>query len=60
MIRSIHLQPHVENFLESIRGNTKLTCDARHALQSEAPIYWVNAAAESKETIHFTDEHLHT
>ena len=53
-------QPHVENFLESIRGNTKLTCDARHALQSEAPIYWVNAAAESKETIHFTDEHLHT
>jgi predicted dehydrogenase len=53
-------QPHIENFLDTIRGNAKLTCDARHALESEAPIYWVNQAAESKETIFFTDEHLHT
>lgn len=53
-------QPHIENFLSTIRGEAKLTCDARHALESEAPIYWVNEAAESKETIHFTDEHLHT
>ena len=53
-------QPHIENFLDTIRGNAKLTCDARHALESEAPIYWVNHAANTRETIHFTDEHLHT
>lgn len=53
-------QPHIENFLAAIRGQAKLTCDARHALESEAPIYWVNPAAEAKEVIHFTDEHLHT
>lgn len=53
-------QPHIENFLDAMRGKAKLTCDARHALESEAPIYWVNQAAETHETIHFTDEHLHT
>lgn len=53
-------QPHIENFLSTIRGEAKLTCDARHALESEAPIYWVNEAAETRETIHFTEEHLHT
>ena len=53
-------QPHIENFLAAIRGEAKLTCDARHALESEAPIYWVNHAAATKETIHFTEEHLHT
>ena len=53
-------QPHIENFFNAIRGKAKLTCDARHALESEAPIYWVNPAAESKEIIKFTDEHLHT
>lgn len=53
-------QPHIENFLAAIRGEAELTCDARHALESEAPIYWVNHAAETKETIFFTKEHLHT
>lgn len=53
-------QPHIENFLASARGDATLTCDARHALESEAPIYWVNEAAEKKETIKFTEEHLHT
>jgi predicted dehydrogenase len=52
--------PHVENFYGAIRGDTKLTCDARHALESEAPIYWVNPAANSHEIINFTEEHLHT
>jgi len=32
-------QPHIENFFDAIRGKAKLTCDARHALESEAPIY---------------------
>lgn len=53
-------QPHIENFLDAMRGQVQLTCDARHALESEAPIYWVNQAAESKQTIQFTHEHLHT
>jgi predicted dehydrogenase len=52
--------PHVENFYGAIRGETELTCDARHALESEAPIYWVNPAANSHEIINFTEEHLHT
>ena len=53
-------QPHIENFFNAMRGIAKLSCDARHALESEAPIYWVNQAAETKETIHFSNEHLHT
>ena len=53
-------QPHIENFLNTMRGKEKLTCDARHALESEAPIYWVNPAANSRQIIEFTDEHLHT
>ena len=51
-------QHHLENFFASIKGQAKLNCDARHALESEAPIYWVNPAAEKKETIIFTPEHL--
>ena len=52
-------QPHIENFLGAIRGNNKLNCDALHALEAEAPIYWVNPAAAQNEIINFTDEHLH-
>ncbi|TVP76317.1 MAG: gfo/Idh/MocA family oxidoreductase [Puniceicoccaceae bacterium] len=53
-------QPHIKNFFDTIRGNATLTCDARKSLESEAPIFWVNPAAESQQTIHFTEEHLHT
>ena len=53
-------QPHLANFFAAIRGDTKLNCDAREALESEAPIYWVNPAAERNETILLTEEHLHT
>jgi predicted dehydrogenase len=51
-------QPHLENFFAAIRGKEKLNCDARHAFESEAPIYWVNPAAENNETIFFNDTHL--
>lgn len=51
-------QPHLENFFSAIRGQAVLTCDARHALESEAPIYWVNPAAESGESLVFTKDHL--
>jgi len=51
-------QPHIENFFDAMHGKAKLTCDARHALESEAPIYWVNPAANSRQIIEFTDKHL--
>ena len=51
-------QPHLENFFAAVRGKAKLNCDARHAFESEAPIFWVNPSALSKERIEFTSEHL--
>ena len=51
-------QPHLENFFAAVRGKAKLNCDARHAFESEAPIYWVNPSALSKQPIQFTSEHL--
>lgn len=51
-------QPHIENFFNTIRGEASLTCDARTAFESEAPIFWVNPAVERGETIHFTSDQL--
>jgi len=51
-------QPHLENFFNAIHSKEKLNCDARHAFESEAPIYWVNPAALENKIINFTDEHL--
>ena len=51
-------QPHLENFFAAVRGEAKLNCDARHAFESEAPIFWVNPSALKKEPIIFTPEQL--
>jgi predicted dehydrogenase len=51
-------QPHLENFFDAVRGKAKLNCDARHAFESEAPIFWVNPSALSKQPIDFKSEHL--
>ncbi|HEX5789878.1 MAG TPA: Gfo/Idh/MocA family oxidoreductase [Luteolibacter sp.] len=51
-------QPHLENFFAAVRGQATLNCDARHAFESEAPIFWVNPSALSKQPIEFTSEHL--
>ena len=51
-------QPHLENFFAAVRGKAKLNCDARHAFESEAPIFWVNPSALSKQPIELTSEHL--
>ncbi len=51
-------QPHLENFFATLRGEASLTCDARHAFESEAPIYWVNPSALEKRRIELTSEHL--
>ena len=51
-------QPHLENFFDAVRGKAKLNCDARAAFLSEAPVYWVNRSALSKQPIVFTPEQL--
>lgn len=53
-------QPHLENFFAAVRSNgaVKLNCDARHAFLSEAPIYYVNPSALSRQPIQFTPEQL--
>ncbi len=50
--------PHLENFFAAVRGPESLTCDARKAFESEAPIFWVNPSAQAEEPINFTPEHL--
>jgi len=50
--------PHLENFFAAVRGQESLTCDARHAFESEAPIFWVNPSASAEAPITFTKEHL--
>lgn len=53
-------QPHLENFFDGVRKNDLkvLNCDARHAFESEAPIFWVNPSALSGQPIDLTSEHL--
>lgn len=51
-------QPHLENFFDSVRGKAKLNCDARHAFESEAPIFYVNPSARSRQPIELTSELL--
>jgi predicted dehydrogenase len=51
-------QPHLENFFATLHGKASLNCDARHAFESEAPIYWVNPSALSRQPIEFTSKHL--
>lgn len=51
-------QPHLENFFAAVRGEEELNCDARHAFESEAPIFYVNPSALRQERIEFTKEQL--
>jgi predicted dehydrogenase len=51
-------QPHLENFFSAVRGEATLNCDARHAFESEAPIFWVNPSALSGTPIELKPEHL--
>jgi len=51
-------QPHLENFFASVRGQATLNCDARHAFESEAPIFYINESALKKEPIEMTEELL--
>ncbi len=51
-------QPHLENFFATVRGEETLNCDARHAFESEAPIFWVNPSALQKQRIVFEPSQL--
>ena len=51
-------QPHLENFFDAIHGRAQLNCDARTAFESEAPIFWVNPAADNRDLITLTNRHL--
>lgn len=51
-------QPHLENFFASVRGQATLNCDARHAFESEAPIFYINQSADDKAPIELTEELL--
>jgi hypothetical protein len=48
----------LENFFDAVRGKGKLNCDARHAFESEAAIFWVNPSALERRPIDLTSEHL--
>ena len=44
-------QPHLENFFDSIRGKTKLTCPAEVAFETAVPILRTNEAVASGRRI---------
>ncbi len=50
MSKAIH-QPHLENFFDSIRGRTKLTCPADEALRSEIAVFKAIEAVETKNPV---------
>ncbi len=50
----IHL-PHVLNFLDSIRGKAKLTCDGAHAFEAEAAVFKAVDAIEAKKELYFEE-----
>lgn len=52
-------QPHLENFIAAVRGETSLNCDVEHAYESEYAIFHVNQAAETHERIVFKKEDFH-
>lgn len=53
--KPIH-QPHVENFLDAIRGKAKLNCPAEEAFITEVTVLKVNEAVEKGCVLEFSDE----
>ena len=50
--KPIH-QPHLENFLDAVRGKGKLNCPADLAFKSEAAVFKVNEAVEAERKLPF-------
>jgi len=55
--KPIH-QPHLENFFSAIRGEAKLNSDGEHSFLSEAPIFRVNEAVDTRSIIELKPEDL--
>ncbi len=49
-------KPHIENFLNSVRGTDKLNCDAAHAFEAEAAVFKAVEAIKAGKTLEFTTE----
>lgn len=52
-------QPHIENFLNTVRGEDTLNCPGHIALECEAAVLKVNEAIEAGRRLEFTDEDFH-
>ncbi len=52
--KAIH-QPHIENFLDAMRGQAELNCPAEEAFLTEVTVLKVNEAIEAGKTLEFTD-----
>ena len=52
-------QPHIENFLNTIRGEATLNCPGHEALQCEAAVLKVNEAIEAGRRLEFTEADFH-
>ena len=50
--------PHIENFLDAIRGKGKLNCPADEAFHSEAVVFKVNEAVVAKQMLLYKPEGL--
>jgi predicted dehydrogenase len=48
-------QPHLENFFESIRGNTRLTCPPEIAYPSTVCVLKINESVEKGQKIEFSE-----
>lgn len=48
--------PHIENFLDAIRGKGKLNCPADEAFASEAAVFKVTEAVVARKALDFTPE----
>lgn len=51
-------QPHIENFLNAIRGTAKLNCPADEAFSSEYVIHKANEAVDAQKKISISEEEV--
>jgi predicted dehydrogenase len=49
-------KPHLENFINSVRGEEKLNCPAETAYESAVTVLKVNEAVEARRTLEFSPE----
>jgi hypothetical protein len=55
MLKPYH-QPHLENFLDAVRGKAKLKCPGEIGLETAATVLKVNQAVEAKRPVLFESQ----